>query len=62
MVADYFVLAILATVKAKHTFAYPNVAARLTGTFTGALAQFAIGAFSLAFADSPDGKSAEDAE
>ena len=62
MVAYHLVFAILATVKAEHTFANPYVTAWLTGTFTGAIAQFAIGAFVLVFTNSPDSKPSEDAE
>ena len=62
MVAYYLFLTVPAAVKAEHTFANPYISARLTAAFTGALAQFAIGAFSLVFADSPDGKSAKDGE
>ena len=62
MVTDQFVFAILTAVETKEAFANPYFAAGLTGAFTGAIAKFAIGAFSPVFADTPDGKPTKDAE
>jgi hypothetical protein len=59
---DYFIFAVLAAIKAEHTFAYPDVLGRFAGTFAGPFAQFAICTFALVFADSPEGKSANYAE
>ncbi len=62
LVANKLVFAILAAVEAKDTFTNPYVAAWLTAAFAGAITQFAVGTFSLVFADSPDGKPSKDAE
>ncbi len=62
MIVFQFILAILATVEAKHAFTNLYVAAGLAAAFAGTIAQFAIGAFVLVFTNSPNSKPTKDAE
>ena len=62
MVTDYFILAVLSAVKAKHAFAYSYIAGRRTASLAELLAQFAVDTFALILADSPEGKSTKDTE
>jgi len=62
LIENQFILAVIATVKAKHAFAYPDIASRLTAALTGFFAQSAIDAFVLILADSPEGESVDYAE